>query len=162
MAAYGQVVDVRIEGAPLVPGTPGEGAFKLLRFGLSLIAIVAGLDKFSNALVNWEQYLAPSIASWLPVSVPTFMRIGGIAEIAVGILVAVNPRAGGKVMGLWLAAIIVNLLMVPGYYDIAARDFGLSLAAFSLSGLAAHRELSRPVVTMPAHAAEPPPVPSHV
>jgi hypothetical protein len=38
----------------------------------------------------------------------------------------------------WLAGIIVNLLTLdpPRYYDIAARDFALMLAAITLNRLA--------------------------
>lgn len=83
----------------------------------------------------------PTIAGWLPISTSAFMRLAGVVEIAAGILVAANPRLGGKIVALWLWAIIVNLLMVPGYYDIAARDFGLSLGALALSRLS---ESTRP------------------
>jgi hypothetical protein len=46
------------------------------------------------------------------------------------------PRVGGYVVAAWLAGIIVNLLLIPGYYDIALRDFGLLLAALTLARLA--------------------------
>jgi hypothetical protein len=158
---YGQVADVRLEGAPIVPGTPAEGAFRLLRTGLALLAIIAGVDKFFNALVSWEQYLAPSVVQFLPMSPAAFMRIGGIAEILVGLLVAANPRLGGTIMGFWLIAIIGNLLLSGGYYDIAARDAGLAIAAFALARLALHRELTRPIVTMPSHHMEVPEEAAH-
>lgn len=112
-----------------------ERATRVLQFGFTLLPILAGLDKFFNWLVNWEQYLAPAIANWLPISAGAFMRLGGVTEIAAGVLVAANPRVGGKVVACWLWAIIANLLMVPGYYDIAVRDFGLSLGALALSRL---------------------------
>jgi hypothetical protein len=96
---------------------------------------MAGVDKFFNALVSWEQYLAPTIAGLLPLSIQTSMRIGGVVEILAGLLVAVRPRIGGMVVGLWLCAIVVNLLMIRGFYDIALRDAGLALAAFALSRL---------------------------
>jgi hypothetical protein len=36
----------------------------------------------------------------------------------------------------WLAGIILNLLLVGGYGDIALRDFGLLIGALALSLLA--------------------------
>jgi hypothetical protein len=120
-----------------LPGreSPAYRAYQLLRFGFCVVPIMAGIDKFFNALVSWEQYLAPTIANLLPLSIQTSMRIGGALEILAGLLVAIRPRIGGMVVGLWLCGIIVNLLMVPGFYDIALRDFGLALGAFALSRL---------------------------
>ena len=105
--------------------------------------MIAGLDKFFHLLVNWDQYLAPVVAQALPVSVHTFMLAVGIIEIAAGLLVAVRPRIGAYVVALWLWGIIANLLLVPGFYDIALRDFGLSLGALALA------RLSREFVSKP-------------
>jgi hypothetical protein len=96
------------------------------------------LDKFFHLLVNWNQYLAPQIASLLPVAPSTFMQIVGGIEIAAGLLVAVRPHVGAYVVAFWLWGIIANLLMIPGYYDIALRDFGLSLGALALGRLSRH------------------------
>jgi hypothetical protein len=49
----------------------------------------------------------------------------------------VKPRIGGYVVAVWLWGIILNLLLVPGYYDVALRDFGLSLGAIALARLSA-------------------------
>jgi hypothetical protein len=95
--------------------------------------ILAGLDKFFHLLVNWDQYLAPLATRVLPVSGHTFMLIVGVIEIAAGVLVAVRPRIGAYVVALWLWGIIVNLMLIPGFYDIALRDFGLSLGALALA-----------------------------
>jgi uncharacterized membrane protein HdeD (DUF308 family) len=72
----------------------------------------------------------------LPVDPVTFMMIVGVIEIAAGVLVAMMPRVGGYVVAAWLWAIIVNLLMMGSYYEVAARDFGLSLGALALARLA--------------------------
>ena len=53
-----------------------------------------------------------------------------------GLVVLVAPRFGGLLVAGWLAGIIVNLLLVGGYGDIALRDFGLLLGAVALSRLA--------------------------
>jgi hypothetical protein len=86
--------------------------------------------------VNWDQYLAPRIAAILPVAGHTFMLAVGVIEIIAAGLVAAKPRFGAYVVGVWLWGIIVDLLLVPGYYDIALRDLGLSLAALALARLA--------------------------
>ena len=93
------------------------------------------MDKFFHLLVNWDQYLAPAAARLLPVSGHTFMQVVGVVEIAAGLLVAFRPRIGAYVVALWLWGIIANLLLIPGYFDIALRDFGLSLGALALGRL---------------------------
>lgn len=60
----------------------------------------------------------------------------GVIEMIAGLIVAFRPRIGGYIVALWLWGIIINLLLVPGYYDIVLRDFGLSLGALSLARLA--------------------------
>jgi hypothetical protein len=110
-----------------------------------LLPILAGLDKFTHLLVDWNQYLAPAVARALPVDAGTFMMIVGVIEIAAGILVAVAPRIGGYVVAVWLWGIIVNLVMMGSYYDVAARDLGLSLGALALARLATHFEGTRRV-----------------
>lgn len=113
-------------------------AFQILYFGFIVAPIVAGLDKFFHLLVNWDQYLAPTIAGLLPLSPHTFMLAVGVVEVVAGIIVAVKPSIGGWIVAAWLWGIIVNLLLVPGYFDIALRDFGLSLGALALARLGQH------------------------
>ena len=135
------VTHVEPRAGTAVRGHAGLQAFRILRVGFTLAPILAGLDKFTHLLVNWDQYLAPAVAQLLPMSGSTFMQLVGVIEIAAGILVAVRPRIGGFVVMAWLWGIIINLLLIPGYYDIALRDFGLSLGALALALLA--REHSR-------------------
>ncbi|MEV6601746.1 hypothetical protein AB0M36_33560 [Actinoplanes sp. NPDC051346] len=52
-------------------------------------------------------------------------------------MVAVLPRLGGYLVAAWLGGIIVNLLILGAYYDVALRDFGLLIAALTLVRLAA-------------------------
>ena len=118
---------------------PGEQAYQLLHAGFALAPVLAGLDKFANAMVDWEKYLAPRVAARLPVSPRTYMRVVGVVEIAAGLLVAVKPRWGGYVVAAWLWGIIANLLLIPGYFDVALRDFGLSLGALALGRLSQRR-----------------------
>ncbi len=120
-----------------IAAIPAHHAFRTLRFAFTIAPIIMGLDKFFNLLVTWPHYLAPVVSQTLPVSPATFMQAVGVVEIIAGLIVAFYPIVGGWVVAAWLWAIIINLLLVPGYYDIAVRDFGLSLGAVSLARLAA-------------------------
>ncbi len=122
----------------IAPGRPDSAyrAYQILYLGYIVAPLVAGVDKFFHYLADWNQYLAPAFANWFG-GASAFMNGVGVLEIFAGCLVAVNPRVGGLVVCGWLWCIIVNLLMIPGYFDIALRDFGLSLGALALSGLAA-------------------------
>jgi hypothetical protein len=111
-------------------------AFQILRLGFTVAPIIAGLDKFLGLLTNWDKYLAPQVSSTLGVSPHTFMMIVGVIEIFAGLVVAVNPRFGGYLVSAWLVGIIVNLLLVGGFLDVALRDLGLSMGAFALARLA--------------------------
>ena len=111
-------------------------AFRLLHVGFVVAPILAGLDKFFDVLVDWDRYLAPVVTDVLPFSAHTIMVAVGVIEIAAGVLVAVRPRIGGYVVAVWLWGIIVNLLVAGDFYDIALRDFGLSLGALALALLA--------------------------
>jgi len=112
-------------------------AYRTLWLGFIAAPVLAGLDKFFNLLTNWEQYLAPIAGHVIPVSPSAFMRTVGVVEIAAGFLVAVRPRIGAYVVAAWLLGIILNLLLIPGYFDVALRDFGLFLGAIALARLGA-------------------------
>ena len=87
-------------------------------------------------MVQWDRYLAPALAGVLPVSAHQAMYVVGVIEVLAGVLVAVHPRLGAAVVAAWLGGIIINLLLIPGYYDVALRDFGLLLGAVALQRLA--------------------------
>jgi hypothetical protein len=116
---------------------PARQAFLLLRTVFTVAPIVFGLDKFANVLTDWPQYLAPWIDDIVPGTAQQAMYAVGVVEVLAGVLVAVLPRIGAWVVAAWLAGIIVNLLTIPGFYDIALRDFGLLVAAVALARLAA-------------------------
>jgi hypothetical protein len=129
-------IDVREDRIAVAAGEdPAYQAFRILQVAFVLAPVIAGLDKFFGFLVNWDQYLAPTIANLLPVAPHTFMLAVGVVEIVAGLVVAVWPYVGGYLVTAWLWGIIVNLLMIPGYYDVALRDFGLSLGATALARL---------------------------
>src|SRR5689334_16558693 len=108
-----------------------QQAYSILYFGFTLLPIVAGLDKFFHFLVDWNVYLSPAFASLMGGNVALMMSVVGVIEIVAGILVAARPRLGSMIVAIWLWGIIINLLLIPGYYDIALRDFGLSLGALA-------------------------------
>lgn len=112
-----------------------ETVYRVLKLTFGIVPIVAGLDKFTNLLADWSEYLAPLVAGLLPFSPGTFMAIVGVIEIVAGILVLVKPRIGGLVVAAWLVGIAINLLL-GGYYDIAVRDLVMAVGAWSLAHLA--------------------------
>jgi hypothetical protein len=116
---------------------PSYQAFLLLRTAFTLAPVVFGLDKFANVLTDWEKYLAPTFDDIAPGSAHQTMLVVGVVEVAAGLLVALRPRIGAYVVAAWLAGIILNLLVLSGYYDVALRDFGLLVAALALGRLAA-------------------------
>jgi uncharacterized membrane protein YphA (DoxX/SURF4 family) len=121
---------------------PTYQAFLLLRTVFTVAPILFGLDKFTNLMTDWTTYLAPWIDNIVPSDAVAAMRIVGVIEIAAGLLVGFAPRIGAYVVALWLAGIIVNLLTLPGYYDVALRDFGLLVGALALGRLAQGQHLS--------------------
>ena len=113
--------------------SPTYQAYQILHIGFAVLPIVAGLDKFFHILVNWDMYLAPIIIRLSPIPGHRLMMIIGVVEIVAGILVAMKPRVGAYVVMAWLWGIIIDLLLLSGYYDVALRDFGLSLGALALA-----------------------------
>ena len=120
-------------------------AFQLLRTVFVIAPIAFGLDKFANYLTDWTIYLAPWINDIVPGDAQQAMYAVGVVEIAAGFLVAVAPRIGAFVVAAWLLGIIVNLLTLGDFYDIALRDFGLLVGALALGLLAEahHRQAVR-------------------
>ncbi len=114
---------------------PTYQAYQILRFGFTVAPIIAGLDKFLHLLVNWDQYLPPLVNNLTGGHGHQLMLIVGVIEIIAGIGVALMPRIFAYIVAAWLILIIVNLLMIPGYYDVALRDLGLALGALALGRL---------------------------
>lgn len=112
---------------------------QLLKYTYGLVPIVAGLDKFTNLLTDWKNYLAPSISNMLPFRPSAFMSIVGVIEIVAGIIVLIRPRVGGVIVMAWLIAIALNLLIGGHYYDVAVRDLVMAIGAFSLAKLSVAR-----------------------
>jgi len=111
---------------------PVYQAYQLLHIAFTVAPILAGVDKFLHLLCNWDQYLAPWIARLSPGGGHNLMLAIGVVEVIAGILVAVRPRIGAFIVGLWLCGIIINLASMGAYLDVALRDLGLALGAFAL------------------------------
>jgi len=125
--------------------------YALLRIGFTVAPILFGLDKFFDWLVDWRIYLAPEINDIIPGTAHEAMLAVGVIEIVAGLVVALKPRFGGYLVAAWLAGIIVNLLILGEYYDVALRDFGLLVGALALARLATGFERA----PSPARAPEP-------
>ena len=97
--------------------------------------IIAGLDKFLHLLVNWDQYLPATVNNMLGGHGHEFMYAVGVIEVVAGIGVFLKPKIFAYVVSAWLFLIIVNLLLIPGYFDVALRDLGLALGALALGRL---------------------------
>ena len=118
-----------------VESSPAYQAYRILQFGFVVAPILAGLDKFFHLLVDWDKYLPGVVANISPIPGHTLMLIVGVIEIVAGIGVAIKPKIFAYVVAAWLVVIIINLLLIPGYFDVALRDFGLLLAALALGAL---------------------------
>ena len=134
---------VPVPAANVLRSDPAAQAFMLLRVAFTVAPILFGLDKFAEVMISdWPKYLAPEFNDLIPGSAEDALLIVGVVEIVAGLVVAVAPRFGGLLVAGWLAGIIVSLLLVGGYADIALRDFGLLLGALTLFRLAS--AFSRP------------------
>ena len=117
-------------------GRAGQEAFLILRAAFTVAPILFGLDKFADVMTDWSKYLAGPFNDLVPGTAHQAMLAVGVVEVVAGLLVAWRPRIGAYVVALWLAGIIVDLLVLGGYGDVALRDFGLLLAALALARLA--------------------------
>ena len=107
----------------------------LLKFTYGLVPIVAGADKFTNILTNWEQYLNPGIKQMLPLGEHAFMMIVGVIEIVAGIIVLARPQIGAWIVSAWLVLIALTLIFSGHYLDVAVRDIVMAIGAFVLAKL---------------------------
>lgn len=115
--------------------TADRQAFLLLRTVFTVAPILFGLDKFTNLLTDWTMYLAPVVTQVVPLPAQTIMYVVGVVEIVAGVAVALRPRFGSVLVAAWLLGIIINLIVLGGFYDVALRDFGLLVGALALNRL---------------------------
>lgn len=107
----------------------------VLKYTFGLVPIIAGLDKFTNILTDWSQYISLGFAEMLPFEAGTFMMLVGVIEIVAGILVFLKPKIGAFVVMAWLVAIALTLVFSGHYIDVAVRDLVMAVGAFSLAKL---------------------------
>jgi hypothetical protein len=124
------------ERMSLAHSGPGYNAYRVLQVAFVVAPLLAGIDKFTHVLVDWNSYVAPIAAKILGGHVSAFMMAVGCVEIIAGLGVAVKPKYFAYIVSAWLVLIIINLLLTGMYFDIALRDLGLCLAAFALGRLA--------------------------
>jgi len=110
-------------------------AYQILRIGFTVAPIIAGIDKFTHLLVNWDQYLPSVVNRMVGGHGHELMLVAGAIEVVAGLGVFFKPKIFAYVVSAWLVLIIVNLLMIPGYFDVALRDLGLALGALALARL---------------------------
>jgi uncharacterized membrane protein YphA (DoxX/SURF4 family) len=106
-----------------------------LRLSYGIVPIVAGLDKFTNLLTNWSDYLSSNISSALPFAPATFMKVVGIIEIIAGLIVLVRPLIGAYIVMAWLVCIALQLIIGGHYFDVAVRDLVMAIGAYTLAQL---------------------------
>ncbi len=135
MASLSSTVPSRARERAVPVHTPAYQAYRILQAGFVAAPILAGADKFVHLLVDWDKYLPARVNRLVGGHGHELMLAVGVIEIVAGLGVAVRPRVFSLVVAAWLWAIIANLLLIPGYYDVALRDFGLSLAALALARL---------------------------
>lgn len=107
----------------------------ILKYTFGLVPIVAGLDKFTNILTDWSQYLSEGVAGILPFEPSTFMMIVGVIEIIAGILVLTKTKLGAYMVSAWLTVIALTLIFSWSYVDVAVRDLVMAISAFCLAKL---------------------------
>ena len=132
-----QAITYGHSGSIAAEHAPSYQAYQILRLGFTVAPILAGADKFLHLLTDWDKYLAPSVNAMMGGYGRQFMLAVGVIEIVAGIGAFFKPRIFGYVLAAWLLGIIVNLLMLGSYYDIALRDLGLCLGALALARLSA-------------------------
>ena len=132
---YSDAINIRTTTEPVDTTRPSYQAYQILHLGFTIAPIVAGIDKYLNLLVDWEKYLPPFVNNLTGGNGHGLMYIVGAIEIAAGVGVLVKPKIFAYAVALWLLLIIINLLMIPGYFDVALRDFGLMLGALALGRL---------------------------
>ena len=115
--------------------SPAYQAYQVLHWGFVAAPVIAGADKFLHLLTNWDKYLAPAFERLSPLGTHGTMFVVGVIEIVAGLVVALKPRIGAYVVAAWLLGIILDLLVLGSYFDVALRDFGLLLAAVALGRL---------------------------
>ncbi len=135
-----------IHPSSTAPATESEvvhSSYTILKFAYGLVPIIAGVDKFTNLIVNWEEFLNPMIPQMLHLAPHTFMLMVGVIEIVAGLLVFLKPRPGAFIVMAWLLGISLQLVMWGRHFDVAIRDTVMAIGACTLARLAPFAHTAR-------------------
>lgn len=107
-----------------------------LKYIYGIVPIIIGADKFFFYIVDWNIYVSPTIASYLPAAIALhIVPIVGIIEIAAGVIILSKyTRFGAYLVAAWIGVVIINLLTIGGMYDIALRDLAI-LVGYTAFGM---------------------------
>lgn len=105
-----------------------------LKLTYGIVPIVAGLDKFTNMLTNWVDYLGNN-RGMIPFDPLVFMKIVGVVEIIAGLITLTKPLIGAYIVMAWLICIALELLIGGHYFDVAVRDLVMAIGAYTLAQL---------------------------
>jgi len=134
------------KAAEAAMGTADErlgGTWWALRVSLGVAILLAGIDKFFDALTTWSMYLSPLAERLIPVSGDTFLRGAGIVEMLIGVAILTRwTRAGAYALAAWMLATSANLAVARNFWDLVLRDVELAIAAFALARLTEWRAAS--------------------
>lgn len=117
-----------VSPAPATESHVVHTTHSMLKYLFTAVPVIAGADKFTDLLAQWDNYLNPLVLKIVPVSAATFMHLVGVIEIVAGLLVFVKPRLGGIVVMGWLLAIALQFLVWGRFLDIAVRDIVIALS----------------------------------
>lgn len=113
-----------------------DSVYVPLKWTFGLVPLLAGLDKFTGVLADWQAYLSPRVADLLPIDAGTLMMAVGVVEAVVGLAILFRfTRLGAFVAMGWLILIAINLA-IAGILDVAIRDLVMAVGAYTLGTLA--------------------------
>ena len=130
-----------------IPSPTARFAFQALRSAFVLVPLLSGFDKLSGVLVDWNRYVSPTVAAWLPVPVEYALYAVGLLEIFMALLVIAAPRLGGYVLSGWFGASVCNFALMGESWHIAFRDLGLAVGALALAAFSKLPELDAGAAT---------------
>ena len=115
---------------------------RTLKFTFVIVPIVAGVDKFTNLLTHWTDYLDKTL---VPIDPGIFMKIVGVVEIVAGLIVLTKTLAGAYIVMAWLILIALQLIVGGHYFDVAVRDLVMAITAYTLAELTRMQQGGRTV-----------------
>lgn len=119
-----------------------DATWMMLKFSYGALFLIAGADKFFNWVTNWSQYLNPSIFNMLPMTIDQIFMIVAAIELTLSALILTKfTRMGAYLAAGWFGLIIINLVTMGKFYDIAARDAMLAVGAIALANLTDIKEM---------------------